>query len=178
MSSSRALCLLVLVATTASAQEFRRIQPIAGARRAPVTAGTALEKTETPNEVTEAVVGLAPIEREAVVASLSALFEAWNTPRLVEYLGAEFYNQDRLTESLAVQVPRDAELRTLNIESINVISQSQRPLPELDHALAVTTRVSVIVRHQLEFNDPSAGFQAIEGTNEYVLDLTEVIPTW
>ena len=44
-------------------------------------------------------------------------------------------------------------------------------LEQWRHEGLLVSRVSVTVRTQVEFNDPVAGFQARDGTNELVMTL-------
>lgn len=154
-----ALSAALLAAFPASAQESRQLNRIVtpdSARRLPLGA--------------RAVAAIEPVSAQTVEAAVRQLAAAWNTPNLPKYLAPNFYGKDRLVESVNRQLPRDAKLRVLGIQSMQTVSQYIQPdgTGEL-----VVSRVSVTVRTQIEFNDPRTGLRRLEGTNEFTLRVAE-----
>jgi len=107
-----------------------------------------------------------PLTREQVERAVHRVAEAWGNRQLDKVLAPQFRDREKLVDALETKVPRDATLRVTAIQGWQVLDQYRK-----DGALV--SRVSVTVRTQLEFNDPAAGFQARDGTNEYVLTLTD-----
>lgn len=112
-----------------------------------------------------------PVSAETVEAAVRQLAAAWNTPNLPKYLAPNFYGKDRLVESVNRQLPRDAKLRVLGIQSMQTVAQYIQP--DGDGRELVVSRVSVTVRTQIEFNDPRTGLRRLEGTNEFTLRVAE-----
>jgi hypothetical protein len=71
-------------------------------------------------------------------------------------------------------VPRDAVLRVLGVQGVQTLEQYVQA-DDSGQAMLVS-RVSATVRTQVEFDDPAAGFQRREGTNEIVLLVKEPAP--
>src|SRR5687767_12399741 len=130
------LVALAFLAGPALAQEFRVLKPVP--TPLPQAAGSA---------------AFLPIDRRLIEQSVRELFAAWTTPRLAQLLGEDFYEGSRLTDTLALRIPRDTSLRVLGIEGISTLAQTTRPGAPGEPDWLVST-VAVIVRTQLEFNDP------------------------
>jgi hypothetical protein len=160
-------CLLAcaLVASlAAAAQESRQINRIA----------TPQSNLRLPAGA-RSVAAIRPVATVSVEAAVRELAEAWNTPRLPQYLAPNFYGKERLADSLNTQFPRDARLRVLGIQSTQTVAQFLQDDPG-GGELRVS-RVSVVVRTQVEFNDPrGGGLRRIEGTNEFLLRVAEPGP--
>ncbi len=151
------LCLLVPHSVTyVSAAQFRSYKPIATPE--PTPAGTT------------AATSIKPIRRAVVMQALQRLFDSWGNEKLTAYLSENFYDKSRLLDVIALDIPRDAKLRVLSVQNVQSLAQFIKPSGA---AVDLTqTRVAVIARVQLEWNDATAGFQRLEGTSEYVLDIT------
>jgi hypothetical protein len=145
------------------AQEMRGIRPIPTPEPEPSQAPAT---TEAPR----------PVRQETVEQAVAALFAAWNKPELREMLSADFYEQTRLPDALSVKVPRDAVIRVLSISSWQTIAQEVEPADPDGTTIELTSTIAAIVRSQVEYNDPEEGFQRVEGVNEYVFDISEVVP--
>ncbi len=156
--SARRLALAGLAAAAlalpAAAQEGRGFNPIARPSQAPVLPDGAV-----------AVNPPRPLPRETIERAVRQVLEAWNERRLDRVLAKDFRDRERLVDALETKVPRDAKLRLTAVQGWQVLSQFRR-------GATVVSRVSVTVRTQVEFNDPAAGFQARDGTNEFVLTVT------
>lgn len=153
--------LVVAMAGTASGQEFRSIQGI--------------PTPPPPAERSASETWLSPPDRASIEAAVEGLFAAWNTPALRGLLSREFYEQTRLPEQLSVQIPRDARIRILALESWSMIEQHVAPGPT-EWSLSLTNTVSVVVRSQVEFDEAGVGFRRLEGVSEYIFDMTETVP--
>ena len=150
----------MLGAGTASAQEFRTLRRIPAPPRAKA-AGAASEPFR-------------PVDEPAVLHALEDLLAAWNSPDLAGRLSARFFDAQRLAYAL-FSVPRDARARLLAVEAIRVIDQQAIRDPGDPQRVTLRSRVAVIARTQIEFEDPVEGFQRLEGTNEYVFLVTETV---
>ena len=161
--------------STARGIEFRRSIPI----RTPQTL-----EVEYVEEVRGACVpapceDLQPLEqpvavrRSTVRAALKQLEESWNGAQLEAQIADTFFDKSRLLDTLREVVPRDARLRVLAIQNVQVLAQFLRPrrgsVPR-QRLSVVSTRVST----QVQFTDPQDGFvRSRRSTQEYVLVLTE-----
>lgn len=107
-----------------------------------------------------------PVSPRQVEEAVQRVATAWNTPLLGPLLAENFYDKQRLLDSLSVQVPRDAKLRVLGVQGIQTLGQYVQPG---EHGEQLVSRVSVTVRTQIEFNDPGSGLRRLEGDNELIL---------
>ena len=107
-----------------------------------------------------------PIPQDVIENAVRHIAEQWNTANLEEVLADEFYDAQRLEDTLLAAAPRDAKMRVISIRGQQVLQQYL-----LDGNRY--SRVSVTVRTQVEFNDPQTGFQRREGTAEWILKITE-----
>jgi len=146
------ITLALLVCLPAFAQESRRFSEIQQADVLP-------ENAVRLNEVQ-------PISRELIETSVQRIAEQWNTANLEEVLADEFYDAQRLEDTLLSSAPRDAKLRVLSIQGQQVLQQYMLEGSRY-------SRVSVTVRTQAEFEDPQNGFQRREGTAEWILKIVE-----
>jgi hypothetical protein len=119
------------------------------------------------------VAAIRPVERDRVEAAVRQLAQAWNTPALPAYLAPNFYGKERLLDTLASSVPKDARLRVLSIQGVQTLAQY---VQARDGGEVMVSRVSVTARTQVEFNDPKAGLKRLDGTNEFILQVTEPAP--
>lgn len=148
-----ALAALLLAALPALGQESRPFNPIGRPGAAPQAAPAT---PPAPAAV-----------RAAVMRTVDALARAWNTPELDRLLGPALHDRQRLLDALVTKVPRDARLRILGVQSIQVLGPAKRPARD-GRGEVVVTRVAVMLRTQVEYNDPATGFQRLEGLNEAV----------
>ncbi len=146
--------------THAQAQEVRQINRIA----------TPMAVTNAPPG-TRAVTSMRPVSAARVEDAVKKIADAWNTPNLEPMLADSLYDKSRLTDALLTKVPRDAKLRVLAIQSMQTLSQHlQNTASGMEQRVS---RVSVTARTQIEYNDPQTGFQRLDGTNEFILLITE-----
>jgi hypothetical protein len=109
-----------------------------------------------------------PVDVREVEKAVEKIMSAWNTPNLDAKLGNDFYNKSRLLDTVNTNVPKDAKIRLLSIQGVQTLNQHIAPDAGNGGSLLVSM-VSAIARTQVEFNDPTRGFQRGEGTNEYIL---------
>ena len=105
--------------------------------------------------------------------AVNKIAEAWNTPDLEQMVSNDFYDRTRLFDAFAKDVPRDAKLRILAIEGVNVFENNVFVLTDTSE-LVFHNKVSVNVRTQVEYNDPANGFQRQEGVNDMILNIRQV----
>ena len=153
------LITLMITVSTPHAREFRDIHIIS----APALPG---EEASQPTQVFQ------PVDRKVVDEVVRKVFAQYNTLELGENLANEFYDKERLLDAVSEQVPRDAQVRVLSVQGVETFDQEIQPDPSggLDWLVSV---VSVTVRAQMEFNDPTGGFQRREGTNELILRISQ-----
>ena len=145
---------LASAADSASAGEFRSFHPIG-----------------RPAETAASVPVSRPVERRVVESAVRDILASWGSSGFADRLAPGFYDAQRLVDAVDGSVPRDAALRVLAIEGVQTLSQQ-----EIVGEGGIAQRRSVVsatVRTQLEFNDPSLGFQRREGTNELLLEVIE-----
>lgn len=123
-------------------------------------------------EGTVAVKRFVPVDKEVVAAAVTQVLEAWNTPAFTAYVGEDFYDRTRFVDATAT-IPKDARLEVLSVSNIHLVNQYVRPAAEEGMPDIRITQVSVTARTQEVFNDPEAGYQRIEGTNEYIITVEE-----
>jgi hypothetical protein len=143
-----AVLVCALAATVADVAQFRgsnRIQRPGAAPVAPAGA-TPVEKPE-------------PVPKKLIEDAVRELMGAWNTENL-----------ERLLDTIVKDATRDATIRILSIQNIQTLNQFTRRESE-DSTLVIST-VSAVARTQVELNDPSRGFQRLEGTGEYLFEIT------
>jgi len=161
LARSLVLCATLIAAIPSTAQESRQMNRI-------VTPPS--ENMRLPSGA-RAVAAIRPVSAQAVEEAVRQVAAAWNTPQLPTYLAPNFYGKDRLVEGINRQVPRDAKLRVLGIQSTQTVAQFEQRDERLGEI--VVSRVLVTVRTQVEFNDPRAGLRRLEGTNEFTIRVTE-----
>ncbi len=145
----------IACALPASSQEGRTFNPIAR-RAAPPALPDGAVRVSPPQ----------PIARERIEQAVGQIASAWNERRVEKVLAPTFQRKEELADALQTKVPRDAALRVMAIQGWQVHDQYVQDGQRI-------TKVSVTLRTQVEFNDPSAGHQVRDGTNEYRVTLTE-----
>ena len=156
LAAAVVLLLAGAVVAVAVAREFRSFVAI------PVPGETALEGS--------AVAALQPVDRALVEQAVYALAEAWNGGNLDPLLGESFTDRQRLLDLLAELVPRDARLTVLGIEGVSTLEQRVAERPE---GSVLLSTVSAVVRTQVEFTDPLAGYLRLEGRNELYFEVEQ-----
>ncbi|MCL4690360.1 MAG: hypothetical protein KJ007_17500 [Burkholderiales bacterium] len=104
-----------------------------------------------------------PVTREEIARAMEEVAQAWNDRRLESILAPGFQRRAELADAMQAKVPRDASLRVTAIQGWQVLDQWRL-------GGALVSRVSVTVRTQVEFSD-ATGFQARDGTNEWVMTI-------
>lgn len=109
-----------------------------------------------------------PVDTRMVEKMVGDIIGSWNTSGLDNKLAGDFYNKSRLIDALAVNAPRDAKMRLLSIQGVQTLNQYVMTDPN-DNSRVTVSIVSVTARTQAEYNDPTRGLRAVEGTNEYII---------
>ena len=166
---------LAVVGAAPSALEFRTSIPV----RTPDNVGEAFLEGAVEACVPEpcgellAVQLFEPVRRSAVRAAIDQVAAAWNSAQLREYLADGFFDRNRLLDTFSEVVPRDARLKVLSVQSVEVLAQYLEDAAPGEPALRVSV-VTTRVRTQVEFTDPRAGFvRSRAAAQEYILVLTE-----
>ena len=113
---------------------------------------------------------LKPVPRKKVTNAVKQVIDAWNQNQLGDVLDDSFYDRSRLVDAMATDVPRDARLETLSVGDVQTLNSEVVDTPE---GRMSRSTVMVSVKTQLTFNDSSKGYQRREGTNTYILTITE-----
>lgn len=116
---------------------------------------------------------LPAFDAEQVRQAVHELAAAWNTGRLASHLDPGFYNRNRLLETIATAVPKDALLRVVNIRSIQPYDSRVFRAVNDSNRIERVSLVAATVETQIEFNDPQAGWQRLPGTSEFILQVNE-----
>ena len=143
---------LLAAAPQALAQEGRAFNPIARPAARPALPDGAIRVTPP-----------LPVPRERVEAAVATVAKAWSDKRLETVLAPGFQRRAELADAMQAKVPRDASLRVTAIQGWQVLDQWRL-------GGTLVSRVSVTVRTQVEFSD-ATGFQARDGTNEWVMTI-------
>ena len=164
---NKLICTLVVpvilfLGMSAQAQEFRAIQPIA----TPVLAPGPLAEGSRP------VKKIIPLDRRVIEETMQEIARSWNTPDMSQNFAATLQDKDRLMDSMNAYAPVDAQLRLLSIGSYRVLAQE---IKEDDQGTQLISRISVIARTQVEYNDPENGFQRRPGEQEYIIKITQKV---
>jgi len=142
----------------AQAGEFRQLQPIPTPQKLP--------KGAAPVQEPQAVDGA------GVKKAVNDLMKAWNTSELASKLGDQFFDKQRLLESMSEKVPRDANVRVLGIQNVQVLQQYLEPGAD-GKGRTLVSRVSATAQTQIEYRDPQRGFQRVDGVNELIFEVRE-----
>lgn len=148
----------IACALPAFAQEGRAFNPIARPAARPALPDGAV-RVSPPQ----------PVARERIEQAVGQIASAWNERRVEKVLAPNFQRKDELADALQTKVPRDAALRVMAIQGWQVHDQYLQGGQRI-------TKVSITLRTQVEFNDPAAGHQVRDGTNEYLVTLTDAAP--
>ncbi|GAB5413680.1 MAG: hypothetical protein Cons2KO_12830 [Congregibacter sp.] len=165
--SFASLALVLMVFTLAGftlradAREFRAIKPINAMAIMP-------EGAQPPQE-------FKPVPSELVDQAVEQLMEAWGTPQMQDYLSKDFFDKDRLTDVIDTLVPRDALVRVLSVQGIQTVQQWEEVAPNDPQTMLRVSRVSVVVRTQLEFTNVDGVLETKPGTTEYILKFKQRI---
>ena len=156
------LFVALALASSAPAQELRKLRPIGARRHGATSLGFSAPWR--------------PVQRAAVERAVADIAQSWNRPALLARLSASFQDRSRLVDTVLRQAPRDATLRVLAIEGVTLLGQKSIPALPGDPETYLTSQVAVVVRTQIEFDDPPNGFRRLEGRSEFVLEIREVVP--
>jgi hypothetical protein len=101
--------------------------------------------------------------------------DSWGSPQMQDYLSNNFFDKDRLTDVIDTLVPRDAVIRILSVQGVQTVQQWEEPAPDDLESMLLVSRVSVVVRTQLEYTRPDGVLETKPGTTEYILKFKERI---
>ena len=120
-----------------------------------------------------AIRNLSPSLVEKVVYDL---FDSWNTPDLGSNLTKDFPNRSRLLDAIQTGAPRYVRLRILAIQNPRIVQQYVRPHPAGDGSYQLLSKVSVRVYSEVAANiGVIKRFQRLEGTSEYLIQVTQKV---
>ena len=156
------IILVLVVITAVDARQFRSIQTIAS----PVEQ----EKLEAREGVI-IVEDIHPLTVKQVEPAVRELFASWNTNQLMQLMGENFYDSDRVLDAIDTQAPRDAKLRLQSIESLQTLQQYIEPDTDNPGRKQLVSKVTLTARTQLEFQTAQGQFVRRPGRNEYLLNI-------
>lgn len=152
-------CLSLIIVAPTFAQEFRAFNQIPTPGRSPDGA--------TPVQTVQ------PISTNTLQNATEQIVNAWNSGNLSQHLSDEFYDKSRFIDTMTLNVPKDANIRLISLQGGQTINQFERINPAGKKEIIST--VSVNAQTQVEFNDINRGFRRLEGTNEYIIRITEEV---
>ena len=133
----------------------------------------------------EGAIAAAGYERASSATSLSPalvekvvddLFDSWNTPDLGAILTRDFANRSRILDAIQTGAPRYARLKVLAIQDLKIVDQYVRPHPSGDGSYQLLSRISVrIVCEVAQSTALTKRFQRLEGTSEYLIQVTQKV---
>lgn len=156
---SAVVIVLLVQPVLASAQEMRRMNPIATPAAVPAGA--------------EVVAAPKPIQAAATKTAVEQLAGKWNVSDLGAALSENFYDKSRFMDAMVTSVPRDTRMRVNSVGGVQTIQQMIVDDPQ-GGKLRIST-VTATAATQLELNDPAQGFVRVPGTNEILFDVIERI---
>ncbi|KAB7627795.1 hypothetical protein [Alkalilimnicola sp. S0819] len=148
-------CVLAGALCEAQGRGFRHLQAL----------GTPVDLPEGA----EAVEQRRPVDRQLVIRAMDAMARGWNTGSIDRFLAPEFVDRQRLLDTLATVVPGGARLRITGVGAVSTVEQYL-------HGGRRVSLVLVDATTQIEFNDVRHGFQRLQGSNQYLLRITEALP--
>ncbi len=148
---------MLLPALPAGSAQYRSLKPIASPTTLP-------ENAVRPPR-------LQPVQRNVIEYVVRRFADSWNTGKMADFIDPDFWNKNRLLDTLMTDAPRDARLRILSIRNTQTLNQYIVPKPQ-GRAHQVS-EVSVVVNTQIEYNDSQDGFQKIEGVNEFIIKIIQ-----
>jgi hypothetical protein len=153
------LTLFLVIIANLSAGEFRRIQPI------PTPLTTSIKGAKPTAKIKE-------IDPQKAESYTRKILQSWNSEKFKKYISSDFYEKSRLFDSMTdpTKVPKDARINVLSIDSVQTLNQYER---NSSNGKEIISIISVTATTQIEFNDPQRGFRRLEGTNEYIIKVTE-----
>lgn len=118
-----------------------------------------------------------PVDPRIVRAAVEKIYATYtyNNGKLQDFFDSTFNDRSRVMDNIATQIPRDAKLRVLGLESIQTLEQTEGRIPTRVDRFR-ESRVAVVVRGQIEFHEPQLGFVRRVGTSEFILKVYERIP--
>lgn len=155
--------LLLFLAAPIASQEFRALRPIVTPAAPPALPPGAKRVEGT----------FLPLDRHELEEAIGDIVAKWNTPDFGATLMDTFYDKTRLEDALNTDVPRDAKLRVLSLQGVQTLDQYFFPDPSGLPFDTLVSTISATVNLQVEFNDPSQGFQRRQGVNELVLRIVQ-----
>ncbi len=104
------------------------------------------------------------------------LFDAWNTAGLDSKLSKSFPNRSRIMDAIQTGVPRQVRLKILSIQNPRILKQYVRPHPSGDGSFQLLSEISVRVYAEAASNTGlTKRFQRVEGTSEYLIQVTQKV---
>lgn len=156
----KALCvglLLPVLLVGQSSAQVRRIQPIA------------TPEAQEQAIVTEQNIEFTPISRNLITQAVEQIVEHWNARDLEPVLGEQFFDRERLKQSMDTVVPRDATLRVQAVRDIQTLRQYVEA-GESGRLGSIVSVVSATVETQIEYNT-GGGFVRLPGVNEFIMEI-------
>lgn len=167
---SLGLCAALLPFNSDASQEFRGFDPIPTPKAEKQQQVDLSAEGYQPFETAQ---NLPPVLVEKVVYDL---FGSWNSYKLNSKLTKNFPNKSRIMDAIQTGVPRHVKLQVLAIQNPRIIRQYIRPHPSGDGTYQLLSKVSVRVTSQVAASTSfSRKFQRVEGTSEYLINVTQKV---
>lgn len=114
-----------------------------------------------------------PVDRALVEKGIQQVLSAWNKGDLDKHVSKELFDKTRLLDNIQTKVPRDAVIRLLGMQGVQTLGQRSKVDPKHPGRSLMVSTVSITAQTQINFNEPGRGYQRVEGTNEFILKITQ-----
>lgn len=111
----------------------------------------------------------APVSRDVITSAVEEVVQHWNQRELESVLSDQFFDRERLKQSMDTRVPRDANLRVQAVRDVQTLRQyiEEGANGGLGNIVSV---VSATVETQIEYNT-GEGFVRLPGVNEFIIEI-------
>ena len=111
-------------------------------------------------------------DRQRIQAAVEQIIEAWGSTDIRRLLATDFYDGDRLSQTLISQIPTDAKLELLRLEDFRLIQDSVISIETGEQARVWLVVADAIT--QIELNAAIAGYLTLRGRQRFTLRLFDL----
>ena len=169
--------LLILVVSWNSsihALEFRSINPIRAPEGNEILHSRALTRLCADVNCDELIHAekIVPVKKNHVEKIIKKLAKDWKTRRLSEYLAEDFFEKERLLDTLRASTSLAPKLRILAIRDLETISQFVKPV-SIERAGYRFSLMVAKIKTQVEYNTAKGYVKSKANTQEYLFLIRE-----
>ncbi len=153
-----------------ASQEFRGFDPI------PTPKAEKQVRVDLAAEGYQSVATAQNLPPSLVEKVVYDIFGSWGSYKLNSKLTKNFPNKSRIMDAIQTGVPRHVKLQVLAIQNPRIVEQYIRPHPSGDGSYQLLSKISVRVTSQIAASTSvSRRFQRVEGTSEYLINVTQKV---